>query len=128
MSTEPDARPPTDPEQRERWLLRYWDNDLTESELAGLNEALANQPKLRAAFGLMDGEPTFDETFLELLRWSADYYRHPIGEVMATALPVPLRQGAALFAEEVRWRVTPLGRESGVTSLLARAHQMRAAF
>ncbi|HEX7769112.1 MAG TPA: primosomal protein N', partial [Dokdonella sp.] len=35
--------------------------------------------KLRAAFGLIDGEPTFDETFLELLRWSADYYRHPIG-------------------------------------------------
>ncbi len=84
--------------------------------------------KLRAAFGLIDGEPTFDETFLELLRWSADYYRHPIGEVMATALPVPLRQGATLFAEEVRWRVTPLGRESGVTSLPARAHQMRAAF
>ena len=29
----------------------------------------------------------------ELLRWAADYYHHPLGEVMAAALPANLRRG-----------------------------------
>ncbi|HEY8538679.1 MAG TPA: primosomal protein N', partial [Steroidobacteraceae bacterium] len=39
--------------------------------------------KLRSAFEIIDSEPTFDGQMLELLTWSADYYRHPIGEVLA---------------------------------------------
>ena len=31
----------------------------------------------------------------ELLRWAADYYHHPLGEVIAAALPVALREGQA---------------------------------
>jgi primosomal protein N' (replication factor Y) len=83
--------------------------------------------KLRHAQGLIDEHPTFDPGLLDLLRWAADYYRHPLGEVIAAALPVPLRQGAPAMAETTLWRLTPAGREQALAELPARAKQMRAA-
>ena len=47
--------------------------------------------KLRAAFEGIDEEPTFDAELLALLTWAADYYRHPVGEVLASALPITPR-------------------------------------
>lgn len=82
--------------------------------------------KLRAAHGGVDREPTLDAPLLELLKWSADYYRHPIGEVIAAAMPVPLRQGAQLQVDETLWRLTAAGRESALTRLPQRAQKMRA--
>lgn len=83
--------------------------------------------KLRNAFERVEAEPTFDAGFLELLRWSADYYRHPVGEVIAAALPAALRQGAPIAVEETRWRLTAIGKEQGLEKVPARARQMRAA-
>ena len=34
----------------------------------------------------------FDAALLKLLRWTARYYHHPLGETLATALPVALRR------------------------------------
>jgi len=72
-------------------------------EVRATSEVAAN--KLRSAFEIIDPEPAFDAALLALLSWSADYYRHPIGEVIAAALPVPLRQGAPLVEVERRWRL-----------------------
>ena len=38
-------------------------------------------------------EPVFDPVTFDLLRWAAEYYHHPFGEVYAAALPVALRAG-----------------------------------
>ncbi len=43
----------------------------------------------------LDPEPLLDAGLLDLCRWAADYYHHPIGEVLAAALPAALRRGAA---------------------------------
>ena len=40
--------------------------------------------------------PLFDAAALELLKWTAEYYHHPLGEVVAAALPKALRDGAPL--------------------------------
>src|SRR5882757_4197612 len=64
--------------------------------------------KSRRDFSLIEAEPVFDAGLLELLTVSADYYRHPIGEVLAAALPAPLRAGASLNAEREAWRLTEL--------------------
>ncbi|HMN44793.1 MAG TPA: primosomal protein N' [Povalibacter sp.] len=85
------------------------------------------EDKLRSAQGLIDEQPTFDPGLLDLLRWSADYYRHPLGEVIAAALPGPLRQGAPAIAETTLWRLTAAGRDQALADLPARAKQMRAA-
>src|SRR5687767_5525392 len=62
--------------------------------------------KLRTAFEAADAEPTFDTDLLALLTWAADYYRHPVGEVLASALPVMLRGGAPVREERFLWRLT----------------------
>ena len=40
--------------------------------------------------GLLDEEPLLTSILIKLLRWSADYYCHPIGQVVRSALPAGL--------------------------------------
>jgi primosomal protein N' (replication factor Y) len=62
--------------------------------------------KLRRAHALIDDEPVFDTALFALLQWSAEYYRHPLGEVLAAALPGALRDGASLNVEHEAWQLT----------------------
>lgn len=94
-------------------------------ELRATSEVPAN--KLRSAFELIESAPTFDAASLALLIWAADYYRHPIGEVIAAALPVPLRHGAPLVEVTRLWRLTAAGRDPSADVLLRRSAKMRAA-
>ena len=74
--------------------------------------------RLRAIQVVLDPEPIFPATLLDLLRWVADYYHHALGEVLAHALPVALRQGAAAdLAGEERWALTDIGREELVARI-----------
>ena len=68
--------------------------------------------KLRSAIATIGAEPVFDRPLLELLVWAADYYRHPIGEVIAAALPGPLRTGADADATTLRWALSVAARIS----------------
>src|SRR4030067_1419442 len=43
--------------------------------------------KLKSVHRLLDVEPLLPPALMELLAWASAYYHHPIGEVMATALP-----------------------------------------
>ena len=54
--------------------------------------------KLKVLGRVLDAEPLFPPTLLELLNWSAAYYHHPIGEVLQSALPILLRRGAGAEA------------------------------
>jgi primosomal protein N' (replication factor Y) len=85
------------------------------------------EAKLRELVGVLDPEPVFDPGLLGLLTWAADYYRHPVGEVLSAALPVALRRSVPLFAQQKVWRLTDLGRESAGTQLHKRAAKLRAA-
>jgi primosomal protein N' (replication factor Y) len=81
--------------------------------------------QLKAATAVIDAEPVIDAGLLQLLRWSADYYRHPIGEVMAAALPVALREGAAAGATTERWQLSAAARTGGLPALGPRATRLR---
>lgn len=65
---------------------------------------------LRAAIAFLDQHPLLHGELLESLRWLARYTHAPLGEVLATALPVPLRHGEPL-ADNHRWqwRLTEAG-------------------
>jgi len=58
-----------------------------------LADALATGPAggkgtvIRPAIDVLDAAPLFPEAMVPFFRWIADYYRHPIGEVIRTALP-----------------------------------------
>ena len=76
-------------------------------EVADRSEVPAE--KLRAAHAIVDTEPAIDAAMLGLLRFAADYYHHPLGEVVASALPTGLREGRPLKAHEPRWRLSGEG-------------------
>ena len=67
--------------------------------------------KLKRALEVLDETPVFDAVTFDLLRWSADYYHHPLGEVLAAALPVSLREGQPAEPNAIeRWTLTAAGR------------------
>ena len=69
------------------------------------------QAKLKPALEIVDHRAVFDPVTFDLLRWAADYYHHPIGEVMAAALPASLRAGQPAQAAVESWTVSEAGRE-----------------
>ncbi|WP_440997619.1 primosomal protein N' [Arhodomonas sp. SL1] len=83
--------------------------------------------RLRPVTEWPDEAPLLDEELLGFLQWAADYYHYPIGEALAAALPVRLRQGArAAYTRETCWRITDAGREASAQSLQARAPRQAA--
>ncbi len=81
--------------------------------------------KLRPAIAVIDDTPVIEQSLLELLRWAADYYRHPPGEVIAAALPAPLRSGTAALETEERWTLSAAARTGELPPLSPRAHRLR---
>lgn len=67
--------------------------------------------KLKPVHHVLDHEPCLPENLLAFLQWAANYYQHPIGEALATALPSLLRQGeAASFPAETVWQLSTEGK------------------
>jgi len=81
--------------------------------------------RLKAATALIDETPVLDESLLGLLRWSADYYHHPPGEVIAAALPAALRSGVSAVEQEERWALSAAARAGQIPPLSARAGRLR---
>ncbi|HVN41500.1 MAG TPA: primosomal protein N' [Steroidobacteraceae bacterium] len=125
-----DYRPPPDVEAaRLRPGVRLWvpfGRRRAVGVLVGLREQ-SDLPvaKLKAALALIDEEPVLDAALLELLRWSAEYYRHPPGEVIAAALPGPLRSGAAAAQTEETWALSAAARAGELEPIAARARRLR---
>ncbi len=67
--------------------------------------------RLRAVNEAPESEPLLSPRLLELLRFGARYYHHPLGEALLGALPPALRHGDPLPAltPETLWRSTPEG-------------------
>jgi len=59
--------------------------------------------RLRPALQILDDTPLLSAADLRLVIWASRYYHHPIGEAMAAALTVLLRQGESAAPETRRW-------------------------
>jgi primosomal protein N' (replication factor Y) len=81
--------------------------------------------RLKPIGAIVDTVPVLAAEVLELVRWASDYYHHPIGEVIASALPKAMRAGASCIALEEIWRPTPQGRAALSAGKLARAPAQR---
>ena len=79
--------------------------------------------RLKSALAFIDAEPVLDATLLDLLCWSAEYYRHPLGEVIAAALPVALRSGNEAVATAERWTLSAAARTGAAEPIGTRAKQ-----
>jgi primosomal protein N' (replication factor Y) (superfamily II helicase) len=49
--------------------------------------------KLKSIIEILDAKPLFSQKMMALLSWASNYYHHPIGDVLANAMPKLLRQG-----------------------------------
>ena len=83
------------------------------------------EARLKSALALIDEVPVIDAILLDLLRWSAEYYRHPPGEVIAAALPVALRSGADAVATAERWTLSTAARTGDAAPIGTRATRLR---
>jgi primosomal protein N' (replication factor Y) (superfamily II helicase) len=81
--------------------------------------------RLKSVLELLDPQPIFDPAALALLGWAADYYHHPIGEVLAAALPKALRLGATIDSAAERWLLTAEGRAAWAKGEPRRAPRQR---
>jgi primosomal protein N' (replication factor Y) len=57
--------------------------------------------KLKTIEEILDDVPILDAPILDFISWSANYYHHPIGEVLSTALPKNLRIGKEAIIKKV---------------------------
>ncbi len=66
--------------------------------------------KLKPVLHVYDDAPLLDTRHLKFLCWVADYYIHPLGEVVFAALPKHLRAGKlAQLPELPFWQITDTG-------------------
>ncbi|HEY1076705.1 MAG TPA: primosomal protein N' [Fontimonas sp.] len=74
-------------------------------------EGEADAATLRPIGAVLDASPLLPTELLALCEWAAGYYHHPLGEVLAAALPGRLRRGeAAELSEPPAYALTPAGR------------------
>ncbi len=64
---------------------------------------------LKQALELLDEEALLPPEDLQLLHWAADYYQHPLGEVLSTALPA--RLSGCPDQRPKAWRLSDAGRQ-----------------
>jgi primosomal protein N' (replication factor Y) len=77
--------------------------------------------KIRRCSAVLDESPVLVEADLRLIRFTSDYYHHPIGEVVAAALPAILRQGKSLYPSVETIAITDIGEQENVEALAKRA-------
>jgi primosomal protein N' (replication factor Y) len=74
--------------------------------------------KLKSINAVIDHTPIFNNTLRTLCSWLAQYYKHPIGDVVQTAMPVALRKGGSSLAKKIEyWQATQVGKTTDLESL-----------
>ena len=83
--------------------------------------------KLKPISALLDDEPAVTAPLFKLCQWAADYYHHPIGEVLSHAIPTLLRnKDESWETTSVRWQLTQKGRLLGLDQLGRAKRQIQA--
>ena len=75
------------------------------------NTASSDYPigKLKPITAVLDKSPLLPPVLFDVLLWAARYYQHPLGDVLATALPTLLRKGGDLPQQSL-WRLSTHGK------------------
>ena len=78
--------------------------------------------RLKEALEILDTTPILGPDLLQVLLWCADYYHHPIGEIVSQALPALLRQGRSPEKEPaLGWQLTATGQAQTIAAINSRA-------
>ncbi|MEE8542546.1 MAG: primosomal protein N' [Gammaproteobacteria bacterium] len=87
-----------------------------------VSQSQVDPARLKEALEALDSTPVLGPDLLEALLWCADYYHHPIGEIVSQALPTLLRRGRSPHTEPAPgWRLTDEGRSQTIALIAHRA-------
>lgn len=101
-----------------RVRVRFGNRPLVGVVLGAAEHSNVSSDKLRPVAEVLDSEALLPADILELLDWASTYYHHPIGEVLAAALPVALRQGEPAQPRSLRrYALTEAGRSADPAQL-----------
>lgn len=83
--------------------------------------------ELKSVLEVLDAEPVYTSSVWKMLLWAAEYYHHPIGDVLFHALPIPLRQGKIASAAPLwYWFATEQGLAVDIHTLKRSPKQQQA--
>jgi primosomal protein N' (replication factor Y) len=86
------------------------------------DESAVDDEALKTIREVIDARPLLEGELMESLLWASSYYHHPVGEVLAQALPGLLRRGRAAEVEPERgFALSAAGTEADRQSLGRRA-------
>ncbi|MDX1706031.1 primosomal protein N' [Pseudidiomarina sp.] len=99
-------------------------------EMIGICIGEASQPDpamvRKPVLAVLDQSPVWPAPLWRLLHWAADYYQHPLGEVLHHALPGLLRQGEAQdYQATERYELSADGKAIELDSLKRAPQQQR---
>ncbi len=77
--------------------------------------------KVKRCTEVLDSTAILSAADLWLIRFTSSYYHHPIGEVVAAALPSPLRHGKPLHSTIIKVVATDLAKRTDIVALARRA-------
>ncbi len=93
-----------------RLTVPFGNREITAILVAVTDHSEVARDALKPALALLDPQPLIPPALFDLCRWTADYYHHPVGEVLPAAFPVNLRKGRPpLPAGEAGWRLSARG-------------------
>lgn len=78
--------------------------------------------KLKPLSSAMEDWPALPQETFKLLSWASDYYQHPLGECLFTALPPALRRGRIAEEKTEQWWYT----RDNTATLPAKAYKQKA--
>lgn len=79
-----------------------------------LGDAEPIQKEIKAVLDVLDDTPLFPMSMMPFFKWIADYYKHPLGDVIRNALP-----GGVNLLESARLSITQEGLDGLKNSLLS---------
>ncbi|MFK7863701.1 MAG: primosomal protein N' [Pseudohongiellaceae bacterium] len=88
-----------------RVLVSFGRREVVGTVVASVDGSDLPESKLKPILDVFDESPLLPESIWSMLNWASDYYQHPLGEVIATALPNKLRSPPAPVKTSVCWQV-----------------------
>ena len=93
-----------------RLRVPFGSREVTGYLLAVAEDSELDRDSLKNALELLDPTPLVEPKLVELCLWAAEYYQHPVGEVMNALFPRALREGKPhTGAGQSAWRLSARG-------------------
>ena len=113
-----------------RVSVNFGNRKCTAIALQKKNHTDVPEAKLKAVLSVLDTHPVFSAQQLQFLRFVAQYYCHPIGDTLFTALPAVLRDGGnpdktqiPLLSLSEKGQTLPTLRSKKQQALLSQLHE-----